>query len=114
MGSTLVRLLTLALLSASAFADDPVCIRNYKGLNASACESFPGSYTGVYAKIAALTPACARIYAPFYCETDPKDYTEITAVDGSQICVMNYNQPPVANLCETLPQFYIYVERQAP
>lgn len=112
MGQVLFSLLLgIAGVAQSA---DPVCIRNYKSAGASACDNFPNAYTHVYALDSRLTPACARIYSPLYCEQAAKDFAEIAALDGTQVCVMNFNQPPVANLCDTQPQFYIYVDRNAP
>lgn len=112
---TLRTLVLLLLPFASAFADKPTCVRNYVGTDGKyACDVFSNSYTWVYPYDAQIKKVCTRIYSPVMCDTAPKEYNEVEALDGTTICVLNNNQPPVANLCDSLPRFYQYIFDEAP
>ncbi len=99
----------------SAFADKPTCVRNYTGPSGQyACDTNPNSYTWVYPHDPAVKKVCTRIYSPVLCDNSPKEYNEVGAKDGTTICVLNQNQPPVSNLCDTMPRFYSYILDEAP
>lgn len=104
---------TVALLItySQSFADHPICVRNYMGDDAkNPCEISKESYTYVLPLTEAGKRVCTRIYLDFYCNMTSKEYERVNSVDKTKICVMNYNQPPVANYCQSAPQYYDYIE----
>lgn len=108
-------LVLFAVPLASAFADKPTCVRNYAGTDGKyACDVYSNSYTWVYPADAAIKKVCTRIYSPVMCDTAPKEYNEVEALDGTTICILNHNQPPVSNLCDSLPRFYNYILDESP
>lgn len=99
----------LFLVAAVAEAATPVCVRSYRTGNTYVCDLQDNNYTYVYPVDRRVKKVCARIYSDVMCETSPKEYNYVEAMDGTTICVMNYNQPPVSNLCDSLPMYYLYV-----
>ncbi|MEZ4752505.1 MAG: hypothetical protein R3B54_18300 [Bdellovibrionota bacterium] len=104
-------LLWVVFVCTVGFAEDYVCVRNYTTEQGSACNLKTQSYAWVTHATEVEKPVCARIYADFYCQ-GTKEFTVVETVEGQEICVMNYAQPPVANYCESAPQFYDYVLRK--
>ncbi|MCB0417680.1 MAG: hypothetical protein KDD39_08525 [Bdellovibrionales bacterium] len=100
-----------AFLGCLAQAEDWVCVRNYTTDQGSACNLKTKSYEWVQHATEQEKPVCARVYPEFYCQGS-KEFTRVETVEGEEICVMNYAQPPVANYCESAPQFYDYVLRR--
>ena len=108
-----MKFLFLLGFSLSALAADPMCVRNYAKQGAeSVCENQKQFYASVTHLINAESKVCTRIYADFYCETAPKEYQKVMTTDRREICTLNYNQPPVANFCESVPEFYDYIQRK--
>ncbi len=100
--------LFIFLLTLPLFADEPICVRNY---GEDTCKQFPSAYALVKPLNEDLDEGgiCARVYLEFYCSYVNKEYSEVLTLEGKKICVLNTNQPPVANLCESTPQFYAYI-----
>lgn len=107
-----MKLLALSLLvfSTLSHAADPMCVRNYaKQGGGSICTSYKEFYALVHHYENKETDVCTRIYADFYCENAPKEYERVVTLENKTICTLNYNQPGVANYCESAPQFYDYI-----
>ncbi len=105
-------LVSLFTFGVFAFADEPLCVRNYaKQGGGAVCKSYPTNYANVQPMENKETEVCTRIYADFYCEQAPKEYAQVTTLDKRTICTLNYNQPPVANFCESAKEFYDYIAK---
>jgi hypothetical protein len=106
-----VLVIGLCLFSASLFAAHPICVRHYAekdGVNL--CERFADIYAFVQPLKANMTkPVCTRIYQDFFCQQS-KTYEVIPSLNKGPICILNENQPPVSNFCESVPDFYEYVQ----
>ena len=104
----------LAVFTNLGWGQDPqklMCVRNYaKQGGSTVCTSFGMHYTNLRHLTEDATEVCTRIYDDFYCETG-SEYEYVTNLKGKRICTLNYNQPPVANFCDSVPQFYDYIRR---
>ncbi len=105
-----MRIVWIMLWSMPLAAATPICVRNYGDV---ACQQLPQGYGYVLP----LDPnssnkICARLYDAFYCTEASKDYEEVATVSGEAACVLNDNQPPVANLCESTPDDFAYIRAQ--
>ena len=101
------------VLSSVAQAALPVCVRNWKAGGRSPCDKSNSHYTWVYGQEKAAKNVCARVYAHYFCENVPTQYTHIPAKDGTDICTMNHNQG-ASDLCKSLPAQYQYVLSAVP
>ncbi len=107
-------LLGFILFSASLFSAHPICVRNFPekdGINF--CEKF----SDVYAYVTPLKsdlhkPICTRMYESLFCKQS-QTYEPVVSLNKGTICVLNDNQPPVANLCESLPELYAYIKESS-
>lgn len=104
----------LLFISSAAMASPPkVCVRNYPAdADVSPCKRFPESYTYAIPWKPDLeddSMVCTRIYGETYCDISPKEYVRIPTVDGKTICVLNFDQPGVANFCQSVSDFYHWV-----
>ena len=105
-------LLGLIVFSTSLWAAHPICVRHYAEKDGiDVCERFSDTYAYVAPLKAELQkPVCARMYMPLYCAQSPNLYEWVNSLNKGRICVLNDNQPPVSQLCETVPQFYEYIK----
>jgi hypothetical protein len=101
--------LVFLIVPISIRAANPVCVRNYdKGTNYDICAEYPQYYAYLVGKNT-NSNVCTQIQSEFYCD-EAKQYVHVPTTTGETICVMNYNQPPVSNYCDSVPQYYDYVE----
>lgn len=102
----------LVVFSASVWAAHPICVRHYAEKDGiDVCERFPDAYAYVAPLNTNLVkPVCARMYMGLYCKQSPNLYEYVESLNKGRICVLNDNQPPVSQLCETVPQFYEYIK----
>lgn len=101
----------LLIFSASVWGAHPICVRHYAPKDGvDVCERFSLTYAYLEPLRKDLeVPVCARIYADLFCE-QATTYEYVNSLNRGRVCVLNDNQPPVSQLCETVPQFYEYIK----
>ena len=91
---------------------DQVCVRNYGGAGGMmTCNQFPEMYAFVVPVQPTEIAVCTRIYSSAYCSGVPGTYVTVKDEKGKEICVLNNDQPGVANLCQSAPKQFVYIKR---
>ena len=102
-------ILFIWMLSHVAIGANPICVRDYKGPSGERPCAMEKSYVWVATLDEEKERACTRNYSNFYCE-NAKEFEWVESTDRKRVCVLNNNQPPVANLCFSTPEFYAYIK----
>ncbi len=104
MGKTILLLLWASII----YGSKPICVRNLANQGLDVCSIQPIYYTYFQALEPKEKAVCTRIYVDKYCNSSP-EFVTVAALDGRSICVLNFNQPPLINYCESLPRYYSYL-----
>lgn len=102
-----------ALVGGAALAaPDRVCVRDFMNDGGMIpCNSMTKGFAWVVPVEPRPKAVCTRVYEAFYCD-QAKEFEWIESEDGKKICVLNNDQPGVANLCEGSPKTFVYVKRR--
>ena len=99
--------LILGLVLSLRAISEPICVRNYLAQGGDPCAKYPTIFVYVRDVENEQRIMCTRKQHGAYCGS-AKEYNWVVTADGKSACVMNYNQPPIANFCKDLPDLYGY------
>ena len=108
--------LTVCFLSTTAWAGpEYTCVRNYVANGSSPCAS--GATQFFATTVSDRHPdqdICVRTADDWLCKDAPAEYDHIRTVDGTLVCVLNYNQPATGNYCAAAPDSFFWVPLAYP